>query len=94
MLLAADCGNTNIVFAVYDGNELKGQWCAATKTDRTSDEYGIWLTQLMAHDHIDPMGVTHAIVAQWCRARTTTSSASARNILVASLFLSVTRVWT
>ena len=63
MLLAIDCGNTNVVFAVYDGDTLKGQWRAATKTDRTADEYGIWLTQLMQHDGVDPKKITHAIVA-------------------------------
>lgn len=62
MLLAIDCGNTNVVFAVYDGDALKGQWRAATKTDRTADEYGIWLTQLMQHDGVDPAKITHAIV--------------------------------
>jgi len=63
MLLVLDCGNTNVVFAVYDGTTMKGQWRAATKTDRTADEYGIWLTQLMAHDGIDPKQVKAAIVA-------------------------------
>lgn len=62
MLLAIDCGNTNVVFAVYDGDTLKGQWRAATKTDRTADEYGIWLTQLLQHDAVDPGKITHAIV--------------------------------
>ena len=63
MLLAIDCGNTNVVFAVYDGNQLIGQWRAATKTDRTSDEYGIWLTQLMAHDKVEATNIDAAIVA-------------------------------
>ena len=30
MLLAIDAGNTNTVFAVYDGEERKGLWRAAT----------------------------------------------------------------
>jgi type III pantothenate kinase len=29
MLLAIDSGNTNIVFAVYDGDTLKGEWRAS-----------------------------------------------------------------
>lgn len=52
MLLVVDCGNTNVVFAVYAGDTLLGQWRAATKTDRTSDEYGIWLTQLVERDGV------------------------------------------
>jgi type III pantothenate kinase len=63
MLLAIDCGNTNVVFAVYDGEKLLGQWRAATKTERTSDEYGIWLTQLIERDGVSVAAVTHAIVA-------------------------------
>jgi type III pantothenate kinase len=62
MLLAIDCGNTNVVFAVYDGETMMGQWRAATKTDRTADEYGIWLTQLMERDGIPAARVTAAIV--------------------------------
>src|ERR1700748_3311908 len=63
MLLVIDCGNTNGVFAAYEGQTLKGQWRAATKTDRTADEYGIWLTQLMTRDGLDPASVKSAIVA-------------------------------
>lgn len=63
MLLVIDCGNTNIVFAVYRGDQLLGQWRAATKADRTSDEYGIWLTQLIERDGVKIEAIKHAIVA-------------------------------
>lgn len=63
MLLAIDCGNTNVVFAVYDGDALAGQWRAATNADRTSDEYGIWLTQLVERDGLKVSGISTAIVA-------------------------------
>ncbi len=63
MLLAIDCGNTNVVFAVFDGEDMRGQWRAATKTDRTADEYGVWLTQLLERDGLKPEAVTHAIIA-------------------------------
>ncbi|MFZ8898319.1 MAG: type III pantothenate kinase, partial [Alphaproteobacteria bacterium] len=39
MLLAIDAGNTNTVFAVYDGDEQRGLWRAATDTRRTADEH-------------------------------------------------------
>jgi type III pantothenate kinase len=48
MLLAIDSGNTNVVFAVYDGDKLRASWRAATNPKRTADEYAVWLTQLMA----------------------------------------------
>ena len=38
MLLAIDAGNTNIVFAVHDGKEVRAEWRAVTKTTRTADE--------------------------------------------------------
>ena len=63
MLLVIDCGNTNVVFAVYEGDVLKAQWRAATKTERTSDEFGIWLLELLERDGLKPEQITHAIVA-------------------------------
>ena len=40
MLLAFDIGNTNIVAAVHDGEQWRGQWRIATQRERTADEYG------------------------------------------------------
>jgi type III pantothenate kinase len=48
MLLAIDSGNTNVVCAVYAGDELRGSWRAATNPNRTADEYAVWLIHLMA----------------------------------------------
>ena len=48
MLLAIDSGNTNIVFAVYEGREQRGVWRAVTNPGRTSDEFAAWLSQLMS----------------------------------------------
>jgi len=55
MLLAIDAGNTNIVFAVHDGKEIRAEWRAVTKTSRTADEYAILLKQLL-----DTRGLTFA----------------------------------
>jgi type III pantothenate kinase len=63
MLLVIDCGNTNVVFAVYDNDTLRGQWRAATRTERTSDEFGIWLMELLERDGLEPGRITAAIVA-------------------------------
>lgn len=49
MLLAVDAGNTNVVFAVHDGSEWRGRWRIATRPDRTSDEYAVWLLALLQH---------------------------------------------
>jgi type III pantothenate kinase len=47
MLLAIDEGNTNMVFAVHDGDKWIAQWRAATDPVRTADEYAVWLSQLL-----------------------------------------------
>ena len=63
MLLAIDCGNTNVVFTVFDGDDVKGVWRAATAAPRTTDEYGVWLTQLLKASDIEPGDITGAILA-------------------------------
>lgn len=63
MLLAIDSGNTNIVFAVFDGEKMVGQWRSSTVTMRTSDEYAVWLTQLMATENRKPGDIDAAIIA-------------------------------
>lgn len=63
MLLAIDAGNTNVVFAVFDGDRLVGQWRIATDSRRTSDEYGIWLLQVLERANIPPEKITGAILA-------------------------------
>ena len=48
MLLAIEQGNTNTLFAVHDGADWIAQWRAATDSQRTADEYAVWLTQLLS----------------------------------------------
>ena len=47
MLLAVDAGNTNLVFALVDGAEIKARWRIATDPRRTADQYSVWLHQLL-----------------------------------------------
>lgn len=63
MLLAIDAGNTNIVFAVHDGKEVRAQFRAATKDNRTADEYFVWLAQLMQLEGIEPREISAAIIS-------------------------------
>lgn len=63
MLVAIDSGNTNVVFAVYDGETLRAKWRASSDAKRTADEYAVWLAQLMALQNLKPADVTGAIVA-------------------------------
>jgi len=63
MLLTIDSGNTNCVFAVYDGREQRALWRASTDVKRTADEYAVWLTQLMALKDLKPADITATIIA-------------------------------
>lgn len=64
MLLAIDSGNTNIVFAVIDERgAIRGQWRSSTDVNRTADEFGLWLTQLMELDGLGRDDIEAAIVA-------------------------------
>jgi len=47
MLLAIDVGNSNLVFALVDGGEIKARWRIATDPRRTADQYSVWLHQLL-----------------------------------------------
>ncbi|HUO84501.1 MAG TPA: type III pantothenate kinase [Thermoanaerobaculia bacterium] len=55
-LLVVDVGNTNIVLGIFRGEELAASWRIATARERTDDEYGIVVRQLIeagAMPHLD-----------------------------------------
>jgi type III pantothenate kinase len=62
MLLAIDAGNTNVVFALVDGREIKTRWRIATDPRRTGDEYAVWLHQLLELEGFSKSDVTAAII--------------------------------
>lgn len=63
MLLAIDVGNTNIVFALCEGQQILHRWRISTDPARTADEYGVWLNQLMAMQDIGRHAVDAVIIA-------------------------------
>ena len=63
MLLAVDCGNTNVVFALFEGGEIRARWRIATDPRRTGDEYAVWLSQLLAIEGLERSAVTAMIVS-------------------------------
>lgn len=63
MLLAIDVGNTNCVFAVFDGDALRGQWRMSTQASRTSDEYAVLLLQFFATQGIQAGDIDAAILS-------------------------------
>jgi type III pantothenate kinase len=63
MLLAIDAGNTNIVFAVWDGDAIRCEWRAVTKTSRTADEYAVFLKPLLELNGLKFSDFAGAIIA-------------------------------
>lgn len=63
MLLAIDVGNTNIVFALVDGGEIRWRWRIATEAKRTADEYLVWLNQLMQMEGVERAAITDVVIA-------------------------------
>jgi type III pantothenate kinase len=62
MLLCIDCGNTNTVFAVWDGESFLATFRASTEWQRTADQYYVWLSTLMGHNKI-PMEIDEVIIS-------------------------------
>lgn len=63
MLLVIDVGNTNIICGVYEDKELKTTFRMMSKQTRTSDEYGISLTELMRINGISKEDIDGTIIA-------------------------------
>jgi type III pantothenate kinase len=63
MLLAIDVGNTNVVFALFEGRTIKTRWRIATDPRRTGDEYAVWLMQLLTIEGIDRSVIKKIIVS-------------------------------
>lgn len=67
MLLVADVGNTNVVFALFEqgGNgqrSIRARWRIATDPRRTGDEYAVWLLQLLTIEGVAREAVTRFII--------------------------------
>ncbi|MEL6954276.1 MAG: type III pantothenate kinase [Pseudomonadota bacterium] len=62
MLLCIDCGNTNTVFSVWDGEAFLATFRTATEHTRTADQYFTWFSTLMRHHKLD-VEVTEAIIS-------------------------------
>jgi type III pantothenate kinase len=61
MLLAIDVGNTNLVFALCDGAQIRAQWRIRTDHHRSADEYAVWLFALMARANLRESDITAVI---------------------------------
>ena len=57
MIFTLDIGNTNIKTALFDGERMVKYWRVSTSSTYTSDEYGILLCNLFAHEGVSPADV-------------------------------------
>jgi type III pantothenate kinase len=63
MLIAFDIGNTTIALGVFDGKTLIRHWRVRSDRDKTADEYGVILLNLLKFAGVDPGTLTAAIIS-------------------------------
>jgi type III pantothenate kinase len=63
MLLTVDIGNTSILLGLYDADSLGPRWRLASDSERTADEYGILLVQLLEGADVQLGKVTDIAIA-------------------------------
>jgi type III pantothenate kinase len=63
MLLAIDAGNTNVVFAAFEGEVLKGSWRCATDIKRTRDEFAAFLSHCLGSAGLNRADFKAAVIA-------------------------------
>lgn len=63
MILVIDVGNTNLTLGVFRGEELLATFRMTTKIPRTSDEYGVMISQLLRDREIDMALLEGSIIA-------------------------------
>lgn len=63
MLLAIDIGNTNIVLGVFEGQTLGRSWRLATMRERTADEMGLLVSELLERAGIRPAAIGGVVMA-------------------------------
>ncbi len=63
MLLCIDTGNTNTVFAIWDGASFLGEWRASTEHQRTADQYFVWLTTLMRASGLEDVTIEEVVIS-------------------------------
>ena len=80
MLLAIDIGNSNLTLGVCDGPAWQRQWRLLTVQEKTADEYGIVLKDLLYDAGLDT-AVTYIIIASVVPRLTATLDAACRQYL-------------
>jgi len=63
MIFTMDVGNTSIKTALFEGAKMRNYWRIATSITHTSDEYGILLSGLFAHEGVDMQAVEGIVMS-------------------------------
>lgn len=63
MILTLDIGNSNIKTALFEGGEMAHYWRISTSLSKTSDEYGILLMSMFAHESVKPEEVEGIVIS-------------------------------
>ena len=63
MIICIDIGNSNIKYAIYDGDNLRFSFRVATDLKTTSDEYGALLTGILATQNVAVEEIEGGIVS-------------------------------
>ena len=63
MIICLDVGNTNIKYAIFEGETLKISFRVATEHKKTSDEYGGQLISTLNNNNISPKQITGGIIS-------------------------------
>jgi len=63
MLLALDIGNTTVAVGVFEGRHLVKTWKIRSDKDKTCDEYGIILLNLLKFAGLEPSAVSEVIIS-------------------------------
>ena len=64
MIICIDVGNTNIKYAIFDGDALKFSFRVATDLKRTSDEYGSQLIGMLEFNGLRADDITGGIFSR------------------------------
>lgn len=63
MILVMDVGNTNTVLGVYEGRKLLRYWRMGTDRNKSADEIGMFIINLMNYENIDFRKIEAVLIA-------------------------------
>ena len=63
MIFVIDVGNTNITMGVFDNDEIKAKFRLTTQINRTSDEYGLFVADLLNLKRINKDDIETVVIS-------------------------------